>query len=224
MMGETVRTVGVISQTIQCVRQGRVSGNIHLHAKVVRDLYNLYDVDCIASIKTFTRLVGKGPVKPPDDAVLSLDGDDGEDDIVHADEGEEKNVPADEGEEKNVPADEGEDNIDTRPAKDKDEDNPDVNPEDVTIGDIPWNYGYSPVPTVDELWPEDTPEDNARWYKELHQPRPKTPPRKNIGNKKYKFKTNISTEDEKFCKLCFHEGSTIRLRGIHASRHETISC
>ena len=195
MMGETVRTVGVISQTIQCVRQGRVSGNIHLHAKVVRDLYNLYDVDCIASIKTFTRLVGKGPAKPPDDAVFSLDGDDGEDDIVRADGGEEKNVPADEED----------DNIDTRTAEEgKDEETPDDNPEDadVTIGDIPWNYGYSPVPTVDELWPEDSPEDNARWYKELHQPRPQTPPRNTIGNKKRKCKTNVSTEDEMFCKLC----------------------
>ena len=109
-----------------------------------------------------------------------------------------------------------------RPAKDKDEDNPDVNPEDVTIGDIPWNYGYSPVPTVDELWPEDTPEDNARWYKELHQPRPTTPPRKNIGNKKYKFKTNISTEDEMYCKLCFHEGEPV---SVVTSHHNLdISC
>ena len=37
-------------------------------------MYSLYDVDCIASIKTFTRLVGKGPAKPPDDAVFILDG------------------------------------------------------------------------------------------------------------------------------------------------------
>ena len=47
-------------------------------------------MDCIASIKTITRLVGKGSAKPPDDAVFSLDGDDGVDDlgIVHAEEGE----------------------------------------------------------------------------------------------------------------------------------------
>ena len=53
-------------------------------------MYSLYDVDCIASIRTFTQLVGKGPAKPPDDAVFSLDGDDGVDDlgIVHAEEGE----------------------------------------------------------------------------------------------------------------------------------------
>ena len=44
LMGQTVRTVGFISQTIQCVQQGRVVGNIHFQAKVVRDLYSLYDV------------------------------------------------------------------------------------------------------------------------------------------------------------------------------------
>ena len=63
-------------------------------------MYSLYEVDCIASVKTFTRLAGKGPAKPPDDAVFSLDGDDGVDDlgIVHAEEGEEKIVPTEEGE------------------------------------------------------------------------------------------------------------------------------
>ena len=52
IMGETVRSVGFISQTIQCVRNGKITGNIHIQAKVIRDLYSLFDVDCIASSRT----------------------------------------------------------------------------------------------------------------------------------------------------------------------------
>ena len=96
VMGESMRAVGFVSQTIQCVRQGRVSGNIHLQAKVVRDLYSMYNVDCIASRKTFTRLVGKCPPKPPDD-LDDLEMDLEEDDIVPADEGDDNMGPADEG-------------------------------------------------------------------------------------------------------------------------------
>ena len=66
-----MRSVGFISQTVQCVRNGKISGNIHIQAKVIRDLYSMFDVDCVASAKTYTRLVGK---KPPDN-------DDGEEDV-----------------------------------------------------------------------------------------------------------------------------------------------
>ena len=193
IMGETVRTVGVISQTIQCVWQGRISGNIHITAKVVRDLYSLYDVDCIASVKTYARLVGKEPSKPPDDIMMDLDDEeehnfhanDREDNIVHADEGEDNIVLADEGKDNNVKA-----------AKDKDENIIDDDQEEIDLADVPWNWGSQPVPTVDELYPDDDPADNARWYQELHQPRVQTPPRKSIGKNKRKCKTNISTEDK----------------------------
>ena len=82
IMGETVRSVGFISQTIQCVRDGKISGNIHIQAKVIRDLYTIFDVDCVASSRTYTRLVGKPP-KPPDDTkVPNLDDIDNVDDEV----------------------------------------------------------------------------------------------------------------------------------------------
>ena len=57
----------VVSQTIQCVQNGKFSGNIHIQAKVIRDLYSLFDVDCIASDRTYTHLFGKNAMKPPDD-------------------------------------------------------------------------------------------------------------------------------------------------------------
>ena len=47
-MGENMRSVGFIDQTIQCVHQGRVQGTVHLAARVVRNLYDMFNVDCVA--------------------------------------------------------------------------------------------------------------------------------------------------------------------------------
>ena len=63
ILGHDVRAVGRIKQTVQCVHRGRVQGTVHLEGKVVRDLYSTFNVDCVASSKTYERLVGK---KPPD--------------------------------------------------------------------------------------------------------------------------------------------------------------
>ena len=63
--GHDVRAVGFIEQTVQCVSEGRVQGTVHLRAKVVRDLFNLLNVDCVASTSTHTRLTGHEPPWPP---------------------------------------------------------------------------------------------------------------------------------------------------------------
>ena len=65
-LGEKLRSVGYIDQTVHCVHNGVVQGTVHLSAKVIRNLYDVFDVDCIASAKTFERLVGKPPPDPPD--------------------------------------------------------------------------------------------------------------------------------------------------------------
>ena len=77
-----LRCVGVVSQTIQCVVDGKISGTIHLYAKVVRDLYSSISTDCLASRRTFFRLMGKDAIEePPDDPSIEvLGGDDGKDD------------------------------------------------------------------------------------------------------------------------------------------------
>ena len=66
--GQDVRVVGAINQTVQCVSQGRIQGTVNLEAKVVRNLYDMFNVDCLASIKTFTRLTGRAPPEPHDEA------------------------------------------------------------------------------------------------------------------------------------------------------------
>ena len=65
--GENLRSVGHIEQTIQCVVQGVSQGTVHLTATVVRNLFTNFNVDCIASSKTYRRLTGKDPPRPPDD-------------------------------------------------------------------------------------------------------------------------------------------------------------
>ena len=88
IVGETVRSVGYISQTIQCVRNGKISGNIHIQGKVIRDLYSIFDVDCIASSRTYTHLVGKPPKPPEDTKVPDLDDNVGDTiDIEEEDDG-----------------------------------------------------------------------------------------------------------------------------------------
>ena len=54
--GYATKLVGSISQTVQVVRDGVANGTMHLKAKVVRNLTNLYGVDCIASKKLYTLL------------------------------------------------------------------------------------------------------------------------------------------------------------------------
>ena len=82
--GHDLRCVGVISQTIQCVADGKISGTIHLYAKVVRDLYDSISADCVASRRTYSRLMGEDPPEePPDNPTTAVDvlGGDDDDDV-----------------------------------------------------------------------------------------------------------------------------------------------
>ena len=110
IQGHDLRCVGVVSQTVQCVLGGKISGTIHLYAKVVRDLYNSISVDCLASRRTYARLMECDPEDEPPDfpsviEVLGGDGDADEDtDHVRVSDVEGGNVPAADVEGGNVPA------------------------------------------------------------------------------------------------------------------------
>ena len=71
LLGHDVRAVGRIKQTVQCVVNGRVQGNVHLQGKVVRNLSSLLNVDCLASTKTYERLMGRKPPDPLDEGYES---------------------------------------------------------------------------------------------------------------------------------------------------------
>ena len=48
-MGTNLRSVGHIDQTVHCIHNGVIEGTVHLAAKVVRNLFDNFNVDCIAS-------------------------------------------------------------------------------------------------------------------------------------------------------------------------------
>ena len=55
--GIETRIVGHISQTVQCVLNGKICGTTHLKAAVVRHFTKLYNIDCLAGGKSFNQLV-----------------------------------------------------------------------------------------------------------------------------------------------------------------------
>ena len=93
LMGRSVRAVGFVNQTVQCVHQGKISGTINLQAKVVRNLYDMFDVDCIASAKTYERLVGRKPPPAPDDQ-MDTEEEDNNDEREAAEHDEKDDISA----------------------------------------------------------------------------------------------------------------------------------
>ena len=83
LLGHDVHAVCCIKQTIQCVSKGRVQGTFHLQAKVVRDLYSILGVDCVASARTYSRLTGQEPPDPPDE---ECDDEDHQKDVTNLDD------------------------------------------------------------------------------------------------------------------------------------------
>ena len=83
LLGHDVHAVCCIKQTIQCVSKGRVQGTFHLQAKVVRDLYSILGVDCVASARTYSRLTGQEPPDPPD---KECDEEDHQKDVTNLDD------------------------------------------------------------------------------------------------------------------------------------------
>jgi hypothetical protein len=51
------RIVGHISQTVQCVVNGKVSGTTHLKAAVVCHMTKLFNIDCVAGGNTVKQLL-----------------------------------------------------------------------------------------------------------------------------------------------------------------------
>ena len=138
ILGHDVRAVGRIKQTVQCVHKGRVQGTVHLEAKVVRDLFSLFNVDCMASSKTYQRLVGKKPPDPDDgyesieenEVILNLDG---------PIEDEAKDDKKEEDEEEEDPPDREQDHHQEDPVQEPDP------PDDVDVGELPWDPRYAGV-------------------------------------------------------------------------------
>ena len=143
--GQSLRCVGVISQTIQCVQAGKISGTIHLYAKVIRDLSSNLDVDCLASRKTYLRLMGDNPPNEPPDNIPSsseilvlwgddddLDTDDNREDVTTADDNREDVTIAEDNREDVTIAEDNHEDVTTVDDNREDATTADDNFEDVT--------------------------------------------------------------------------------------------
>ena len=86
ILGLECCSVGTVDQTIQCVSDGKLQGTIHLSATVIRNLYDNFNVDCLASAKTFTKLVGNAPPKSCHDAD-ALEEDENDEEVPNLDSG-----------------------------------------------------------------------------------------------------------------------------------------
>ena len=198
ILGHDVRAVGRIKQTVQCVHRGRVQGTVHLEGKVVRDLYSLFNVDCLASSRTYERLVGKKP-PDPDDGYESIEENEivpNLDDPIEEDE-EAKDDKKEEGEDhEEVPPDRDQDHHQQDPVQE-----PDPPDDDVDVRDMPVDPRYvgllrgffNNTPDDHEENEEDTTVYNDEGYDMT--------PTKNQMTLEFLEQENVI-----FCKLCYMEG------------------
>ena len=197
ILGHDVRAVGRIKQTVQCVHRGRVQGTVHLEGKVVRDLYSLFNVDCLASSRTYERLVGKKP-PDPDDGYESIEENEIVPNLDDPIEEEAKDDKKEEGEEDHaeVPPDRDQDHHQQNPVQE-----PDPPDDDVDVRDLPVDPRYvgllrgffNNTPDDHEENEEDTTVYNDEGYD-------MTPTKKQLT---LEF---LEQENVVFCKLCYMEG------------------
>ena len=69
--GNKLRILGRVSTAVQCLDEGKVSGNYHLKALVVSDLNNMLDTHCVASAKMQQQMTAR--------EVVTFDEEDEED-------------------------------------------------------------------------------------------------------------------------------------------------
>ena len=195
LLGHDVRAVGRIKQTVQCVHKGRVQGTVHLEGKVVRDLFSLFSVDCMASSKTFERLVGKKPPDPDDgyetleenEAIINLD------DPIEKEAKDEKEE--DEEHQEVDPPDREHDHHQPEPVQEPDP------PDEVDVSDLPVDPRY--VGLLRGLLsnpPGDNEEDDADTTIYNEEGYDMTPTKDQMT---LEF---LEQENVVFCKFCYMEG------------------
>ena len=65
--GNKLRILGRVSTAVQCLDEGKVSGNYHIKGFVVSDLNTLLDTHCVASLRMRQQMATKETIIIPDD-------------------------------------------------------------------------------------------------------------------------------------------------------------
>ena len=218
LLGHDVRAVGRIKQTVQCVVNGQVQGCVHLEGKVVRDLFSLVNVDCLASSRTYERLMGK---KPPD--IYDDEGYDSTGDIPTLGGKEDEEIDKEE-------KGETEDSIAKDDQKNEDPpDPPDAKPpgNDQPIPSLQIIKSDNPNLCVVEIESakssnigNDAPAHNSNVYEHFEKFGPG--PRDLLEFQLNSISMNDEEEETDFhCDLCFHEGKPLKIVTNHDNRCPT---
>ena len=218
LLGHDVRAVGRIKQTVQCVVNGQVQGCVHLEGKVVRDLFSLVNVDCLASSRTYERLMGK---KPPD--IYDDEGYDSTGDIPTLGGKEDEEIDKEE-------KGETEDSIAEDDQKNEDPpDPPDAKPpgNDQPIPSLQIIKSDNPNLCVVEIESakssnigNDAPAHNSNVYEHFEKFGPG--PRDLLEFQLNSISMNDEEEETDFhCDLCFHEGKPLKIVTNHDNRCPT---
>ena len=196
ILGHDVRAVGRIKQTVQCVHKGRVQGTVHLEGKVVRDLYHIFNIDCMASSRTYERLTGKKP-PDPDDGYESLEED--KEVILNLDdpieeEAKENKKEKDEDDHEEVPPDRENGHHQQDPGQEPDP------PDDVDVGELPWDPRYAGIlrGLLANTNGDNEDENDATVYNEEGYD---MTPTKDQSTLEF-----LEQENVVFCKMCYMEG------------------
>ena len=199
ILGHDVRAVGRIKQTVQCVVNGRVQGNVHLEGRVVRDLFSMFNVDCFASSKTYERLMGRKPPDPLDEGYESPD------DIPILGGEDEEGIDK----EDNEKDEEGSITKDSLKEEDKDP------PDPAEISNPPENQ---PLPTEEDHEKAKLQKMSDDLYADYYKfgPGPRDLQEMKLNNKQEE-----ELEDELHCELCFREGKAIKVVRSHGDRCPT---
>ena len=218
ILGHDVRAVGRIKQTVQCVVNGQVQGCVHLEGKVVRDLFSLVNMDCLASSRTYERLMGK---KPPD--IYDDEGYDSTGDIPTLGGKEDEEIDKEE-------KDETEDSIAKDDQKNEDPpDPPDAKPpgNNQPIPSLQIIKSDNPNLCVVEIESakssnigNDAPAHNSNVYEHFEKFGPG--PRDLLEFQLNSISMNDEEEETDFhCDLCFHEGKPLKIVTNHDNRCPT---
>ena len=199
ILGHDVRAVGRIKQTVQCVVNGRVQGNVHLEGKVVRDLFSLFNVDCFASSKTYERLMGRKPPDPSDEGYESPD------DIPILGGEDEEGIDKEDNEK------DEEGSITKDSLKEEDKDPPDP-------AEISNPSENQPLPTEEDHEKAKLQKMSDDLYADYYKfgPGPRDLQEMKLNNKQ-----EAELEDELHCELCFREGKPIKIVKSHGDRCPT---
>ena len=195
ILGHDVRAVGRIKQTVQCVVNGRVQGNVHLEGRVVRDLFSMFNVDCFASSKTYERLMGRKPPDPLDEGYESPD------DIPILGGEDEEGIDKEDDEK------DEEGSITKDSLKEEEKDPPDPPESSPPYPDQEEDIDSAKLQKMsDDLY--------ADYYKFGPGPR-------DLQEMKLNNKQEEELEDELHCELCFREGKPIKIVKSHGDRCPT---